>query len=263
MAYEQILFERRGRVAMITLNRPDSLNATTSVMNAELQDAFSTAGTDDSVGCVVITGAGRAFCAGADVRAFQAGLEGGEGYRAEHGPGGRLDMLWNLPKPVIAAINGVAVGVGATMPLACDIRLASDAARIGFTFRRLGLAPEFGSTFLLPRIVGLPHAMELCMTGRMVDAQEALRLGLVTNVFPQATFLDEVMALAGDIADGPTRALATTKEGFHRGLTNTLAETEAWEYGTANPALRAGPEYREGVAAFTEKRSPNFHPVQQ
>src|SRR5918996_1333671 len=137
MAYEQILYEQRGRVALITLNRPDALNATTSVMNAELQDAFTTAGADQSVGCVVITGAGRAFCAGADVRAFQEGLRGGEGYRAQHGPGGRLDTLWKIPKPVVAAINGVAVGVGGTMPLACDIRVASDAARIGYTFRRL------------------------------------------------------------------------------------------------------------------------------
>lgn len=259
MAYEQILYERRGRVALITLNRPDSLNATTTVMNAELQDAFKTAGDDQSVGCVVITGAGRAFCAGADVRAFQEGLQGGEGYRAQHGPGGRLDTLWKIPKPVIAAINGVAVGVGATMPLACDIRVASDAARIGYTFRRLGMAPEFGSTFLLPRVVGYARAMELCMTGRMVDAAEALQLGLVTSVFPQATFIDEVMTLATDLADGPTQALGMAKEGFHRALTTTLAEAEAWEYTTANPALRAGPEYREGVAAFAEKRPPRFH----
>lgn len=247
------------RVATITLNRPEALNATTGVMNAELQDAFRVAGADDAVGCVVITGAGRAFCAGADVRAFQSGLQGGEGYQAEHGPGGRLDTLWNIPKAVIAAINGVAVGVGATMPLACDIRVASDAARIGFIFRRLGLAPEFGSTFLLPRVVGLPRAMELCLTGRMVDAGEALRLGLVTSIFPRASFMDEVMALATDLADGPTRALAAAKDGFHRGLTSTLSEAEAWEYGTANPALRAGEEYREGVAAFSEKRPPKFH----
>ena len=260
MTYEQILYERQGRVALITLNRPEALNATTGVMNAELQDAFRAAGADGGVGCVVITGAGRAFCAGADVKAFQSGLQGGEGYRAEHGPGGRLDTLWNLPKPVIAAINGVAVGVGATLPLACDIRIASDTARIGFIFRRLGLAPEFGSTFLLPRIVGLPRAMELCFSGRMVEATKALELGLVTSIFPQASFMDEVMQLAADLANGPTQALATTKEGFHRGLTSTLAEAEAWEYGTANPALRAGPEYREGVTAFAEKRAPNFHP---
>jgi enoyl-CoA hydratase/carnithine racemase len=259
MSYEQILYEQRGRVALITLNRPEALNATTGVMNAELQEAFRTAGADDGVGCVVITGAGRAFCAGADVKAFNEGLQGGEGYRAQHGPGGRLVTLWNVPKPVIAAINGVAVGVGATMPLACDIRVASDAARIGFIFRRLGMAPEFGSTFLLPRVVGLPRAMELCLSGRMVDAEEALRIGLVTSVFPAVTFLDDVMALATDLADGPTRAFAATKEGFHRGLTSTLAEAEAWEYGTANPALRDGPEYSEGVKAFMEKRAPRFH----
>jgi len=259
MAYEQILYEQRDRVAVITLNRPDALNATTGVMNAELQEAFRAAGEDDRVGCVVLTGAGRAFCAGADVRAFNAGLQGGEGYRAEHGPGGRLDTIWNVPKPVIAAINGVAVGVGATMPLACDLRVASDAARIGFIFRRLGLAPEFGSTFLLPRVVGLPRAFELCLSGRMVDADEALRLALVTSVFPQSTFMEDVLTLARDLAEGPTRAFAATKEGFHRGLTSTLSDAEAWEYGTANPALRAGPEYKEGVAAFMEKRAPRFH----
>jgi enoyl-CoA hydratase/carnithine racemase len=259
MAYEQILYERQGRVAIITLNRPDALNATTNVMNREILDALGTAGADDRVGCVVLTGAGRAFCAGADVRSFQEGLQGGEGYRPQHGPGGRLDTLWNVPKPVIAAINGVAVGVGATMTLACDIRVAADAARIGFIFRRLGLAPEFGSTFLLPRVVGLPRAIELCFTGRMVEAEEALHLGLVTSIFPRASFLDEVLKLAGDLANGPTQALATAKEGFHRGLTSTLAEAEAWEYGTANPRLRAGAEYREGIAAFVEKRAPNFH----
>jgi 2-(1,2-epoxy-1,2-dihydrophenyl)acetyl-CoA isomerase len=259
VTYEQILYTQTGRVALVTLNRPSSLNATTGAMNAELQDAFRAAAQDDGIGCVVLTGAGRAFCAGADVRAFAAGLQGGEGYRAVHGPGGRLDTLYNLPKPVVAAINGVAVGIGATMTLACDIRVASDQARIGFIFRRLGLAPEFGSTFLLPRVVGLPRAMELCMTGRMVDAAEALRLGLVTSVFPQSSFMDQVLALATDLADGPTRALAAAKEGIHRGLSSTLTEAEAWEYGTANPVLRAGPEYREGVAAFMEKRAPNFH----
>ena len=259
MTYEQILYEQTGRVALITLNRPDALNATTSVMNGELLDAFKRAGADDGVGCVVITGAGRAFCAGADVRAFASGLQGGPGYGGENGPGGRLDTLYNLPKPVIAAINGVAVGVGATMPLACDLRIASDAARIGYTFRRLGLGPEFGSTFLLPRVVGLPRALELSLTGRMVDAEEALRLGLVTSVFPAASLLDEVMKLAVDLADGPTAALAMAKEGFRRALSSTLAEAEAWEYTVANPALRAGPEYREGVTAFMEKRAPRFH----
>ncbi len=259
MAYEQIVYARTGRVAVITLNRPDALNATTGVMNGELNDAFRTAGADVGVGCLVITGAGRAFCAGADVKAFQSGLQGGEGYRGDHGPGGRLDTLWNVPKPVIAAINGVAVGVGATMPLACDIRVASERGRIGYTFRRLAMAPEFGSTFLLARVVGYARAMELCLSGRIVDAGEALRLGLVTAVFPHDTFLDEVMALAADIASGPTAALAMTKEGLHRGLTATLAESEAWEYTHANPILRAGPEYREGVAAFAEKREPRFH----
>lgn len=259
MPYEQLLYEQTGRVLVITLNRPEAMNAVTGQMNAEMIDAFKTAGADDSIGCVVITGAGRAFCAGADVKAFQSGLQGGQGYSGEMGPTGRLQRLWSLPKPVIAAINGVAVGVGATMPLACDIRVGSDQARYGFIFRRLGLAPEFGSTFLLPRVVGLPRAMELCMTGRMVNADEALALGLVTSVWPRESFMDEVMKLADDLANGPTKALATAKEGFHRGLTSSLADAESWEYGVANPALRAGPEYREGVTAAAEKRAPVFH----
>lgn len=259
MSFTEILYDQTGRVAVITLNRPDSLNATTSVMNRELRDALKTAGEDTSVGCVVITGAGRAFCAGADVRAFQSGLAGGAGYQAESGPGGRLDTLYNVPKPVIAAINGVAVGVGATMPLACDIRVAAEGARIGYTFRRLGLGPEFGSTFLLPRVVGLARATELCLSGRMVDAAEALSIGLVTSVFPRESFLAEVLVMATDLANGPTFALATAKEGLHRGLTSTLAEAEAWEYETANPALRAHPDYREGVTAFAEKRAPVFN----
>jgi 2-(1,2-epoxy-1,2-dihydrophenyl)acetyl-CoA isomerase len=259
MAYEQIIYEQRGRVALITLNRPDALNATTGLMNQELVEAFETAGRDPGVGCLVIPGAGRAFSAGADVKAFQEGLRGGEGYRGSHGPGGRLDTLWNVPKPTIAAINGIAVGVGATMPLACDLRVASENGRIGYTFRRIGLAPEFGSTFLLSRVVGYARAMELCMTGRIVDADEALRIGLVTSVFPAATFLDDVLALATDLADGPTMALSLAKEGLHRGLTSTLADAEAWEYSEANPKLRNGPEYAEGVRAFAEKRAPRFH----
>lgn len=261
MIYEQILYERTGRVAVITFNRPDALNATTTVMNEELISAFATAGSDDAVGCIVITGAGRAFCAGADVRAFQAGLQGATGnYRAQFGPGGRLDTLWQIPKPVIAAINGVAVGVGATLPLACDIRVASDQARIGYAFRRMGMAPEFGSTFLLPRVIGYARAMEVCLTGRMLSAEEALQIGLVTSVFPLATFMESVMQLATDLANGPTRALAMTKEGLHRGLTSNLSNAEAWEYSDANPVLRAGPEYREAVTAFVEKRPPKFHP---
>lgn len=259
MSYEQLLYEQVGRVAVITLNRPEALNATTTVMNRELQDAFGRVSEDRSVGAVVITGAGRGFCAGADVKAFAEGLEGGPGYRAEFGAGGRLQMLWNIPKPVIAAINGVAAGVGATMPLACDIRVASDAARIGYTFRRIGMMPEFGSTFLLPRVVGYARACELTYSGRLVPAEEALHIGLVTSVFPAALFMDEVMKLATDIANGPTLAFSKAKEGFHRALSSTLEEAEQWEYTEGNPALRNGPEYREGVRAFAEKRAPNFH----
>ncbi|MFN8557012.1 MAG: enoyl-CoA hydratase-related protein [Dehalococcoidia bacterium] len=245
MEYTQILLARDGRVVTITLNRPERLNATTSVMNRELIHAFRTAGADDGIGCVVITGAGRAFCAGAEMSEFRSGIEGGPGYDAGFGPGARLDSLWNIPKPVIAAVNGAAVAVGAAIPLACDLAVASDRARIGFTFSRVGLSPEFGTTFLLPRIVGYQQALELCLSGRILDADEALRVGLVSRVFPHATFMDEVMALARQYADRPTRALAAIKESFHRNMTRSLEDAEVWESGRTGPILRAGAEHRE------------------
>ncbi|MFN8557841.1 MAG: enoyl-CoA hydratase/isomerase family protein [Dehalococcoidia bacterium] len=226
MEYEQIVFTRTGRVAVITLNRPDAMNTTTSVMNGELAHAFRAAAEDDRIGCLVITGAGRAFCAGADVRAMQSGLQGGDGYRGNFGPEGRLQTLWNVPKPTIAAINGIAAGVA---PSAAGMR---PAVGVGPGAHRLylpksGAGAEFGSTFLLSRVVGLGRAFDLAYSGRVLNADEALRIGLFTAVYPHDAFMEEVMKVATELADGPTGALAIAKEGIHRGLVTTLEQAES------------------------------------
>jgi enoyl-CoA hydratase/carnithine racemase len=185
MTYEQIAFERRGRVGLVTLNRPQKLNAWTPRMMAEYRDAIERANADPSIGAIVMTGAGRAFCAGADIDlVFNAQIEGGD--RTSGDPSRRpeeyLDFLARMPKPTIAAINGAAVGVGVTQVLPFDLRIASEDARIGFFFVRMGLVPELGSSAFLPRLVGAGRALEWCFTGRMIGASEARDAGLVTEV---------------------------------------------------------------------------------
>lgn len=259
MPYETILYEVRERVALITLHRPEVLNAVTPTTLVELAQALHAAEEDTEVGCVVLTGAGRGFCSGADVRAFQRMIQGDPGFSAA-GREPLSSLLFDLKKPTIAAVNGPAVGLGATLPLPFDIRIASDQARFGYIFARVGLIPEFGSTFLLTRVVGLAKAMELVLTARIIDAQEALSIGLVNRVVPHERLMGEAMALAGEIARGPTRVLALAKEALHRGLTSDLKEAERLE-GQIIETVRRWPEHREGVMAFLEKREPRFAEV--
>lgn len=257
MRFETILYEKKGRVAVVTLNRPEVLNAFGPSTGAELIQAFHQAEDDDGVGCVVLTGAGRGFCSGADVRGFQRRIEGQAG-DATPVAESLCQLMFNLRKPLIAAVNGPAVGMGCTLTLPCDLRIASDRARLGLIFARVGLVPEFGSTFLLPRIVGLAKAKELVFTARIVDAQEALEVGLVNKVVPHDDLMVETMALAGAIANGPTATLALAKEGMHKGLLADLPSAELWEAQALAECVRS-PEHREGVAAFLEKREPRFH----
>src|SRR6201996_2753778 len=205
MQYEQIVTDVVDGVLTITLNRPDRLNAWTATMGEELIAAFDEADADDAVRAVIVTGAGRGFCAGADLAGGEATFDYRE--RDAEGPvprdgGGRLTLrIFDSTKPVIAAINGPAVGVGATMTLPMDVRLAAEDARIGFVFPRRGIVPEACSSFFLPRVVGISRAMEWVATGRVFSAAEALDAGLVRSVHPQAELLDAARELAREIAD--------------------------------------------------------------
>ena len=258
MSFETILCEKKGRVLTITLNRPEVLNAFTVTMGREMLQAFHQAEDDGDVGCVVLTGAGRGFCSGADVREFQASIESGTLGSVEPQPESMCQLMFNLKKPIIAAINGPAVGMGFTVTLPCDIRIASDRARFGAIFVRLGLVPEFGSTFLLPRLVGLAKAKELALLGRIIDAQEALDIGLVGKVVPHEELMAETMSLATALAQGPTRTLGLVKEVLHQGLVSDLASAEDLEARALADCVRS-PEHAEGVRAFLEKRQPRFH----
>jgi enoyl-CoA hydratase/carnithine racemase len=263
MEFEQITTELTDRVLTITLNRPDRLNAWTQTMFTELMQAFDRVDADDEIRAVIVTGAGRAFCAGADLE------RGGETFtKLEHegaeavprDSGGRLTLrIFDSTKPVIAAINGPAVGIGATMTLPMDVRLAADTARIGFVFVRRGIVPEACSSWFLPRVVGISRAMEWVATGRVFDAQEALEGGLVRSLHPSAELLDAANALAREIADNAAP------------VSVALARRMLWRMlGAEHPMLAHRADSRgmflrgrsadaaEGIGAFLEKRPASF-----
>ena len=263
MQYEQIVTDVVDGVLTITLNRPDRLNAWTATMGEELIAAFDEADADDAVRAVIVTGAGRGFCAGADLAGGEATFDYRE--RDAEGPvprdgGGRLTLrIFDSTKPVIAAINGPAVGVGATMTLAMDVRMAAEEARIGFVFARRGIVPEACSSWFLPRAVGISRAMEWVATGRVFPAQEGLEAGLLRSVHPAGELLDAARALAREIADNTAP------------VSVALARRMMWTMlGAGHPMLahRAdsrGMFYRgqsadaaEGVTAFLDKRPAEF-----
>jgi len=263
MDYEQITAEVAGGVMTITLNRPDRLNAWTGQMGAELMDAFDRSDADDDVRAVIVTGQGRGFCAGADLGA------GGEtfDYRARGATdpvprdnGGELTLrVFRSTKPVIAAINGPAVGVGATMTLPMDIRLASEEARIGFVFARRGIIPEACSSWFLPRIVGISQAMEWVSTGRVFSAQEALERGLVRSVHPAGELLTAARGLAAEIAENTAPvSVALARQLMWRmlGAEHPMVAHRADSRGMFSRGQSA--DAVEGITAFLEKRPARF-----
>jgi 2-(1,2-epoxy-1,2-dihydrophenyl)acetyl-CoA isomerase len=266
VSYRYILYEVRGRVAVVTLNRPEKLNAWVYQMGLELGDALQGANEDDGVGALVLAGAGRAFCAGADVieefkrraDAQDAGIsvEDMEGNLASRFTALR-DLLLH-GKPTIAAIHGYAIGIGLTLPLNCDIRIVAEGTKLNTMFLRVGLVPEFGSSYLLPRIIGLAKACELVYLPRMVDAQEALEIGLVNRVVPADRLMAEAMALGETLANGPTFALRKAKEALYRNLDATYVEAVARESKFFAECMSTA-EHREGIRAFIERREPDFH----
>jgi len=266
VGYRYILYEVQDRVAVITFNRPQKLNAWLGATVEEIRDALVAANEDDGVGVIVATGAGRGFCAGADIveefkrrtDAIDAGQIDEETERSAAINLGILRDPLHRGKPVIAAINGYAVGAGFTFALNCDIRIASEEAKLNSMFLRVGLVPEFGSTWLLPRVVGLAKACELVLMPRMLDAREALEMGLVSKVVPADQLMPEAMATANTIARGPSFAVRKAKEMLYRNL--DASRDDAWQLETeilVQCVLTA--EHREGIKAFLERREPDFH----
>jgi 2-(1,2-epoxy-1,2-dihydrophenyl)acetyl-CoA isomerase len=265
MPYETLLYEVERGVATVTLNRPAVLNAINPLMLDELQRTLDGIRDDSSVRAAVLTGAGRGFCSGADLRARQRTKPSAAPPDASRAGADRLRRTYNplilairtIEKPFIAAVNGVAAGAGCNLALACDIVLASDAARFGNVFMRIGLIPDCGGHFFLPRLVGFHKAAELMFTGDIIDAREAERIGLINHVVPHAELSTQTRELAERLARGPSRALGLCKRTLNMGINVDLAavlHAEAEGQGLASQTE----DHWEGVQAFLEKRAARF-----
>ena len=259
MTYTEIRYEARDGVLTITLDRPDRLNAFTVRMSEELVDAFDRADADDEVRAVVLTGAGRGFCAGADLGVGVTTFTYSDG-AAHRDHGGKVSLrIFESLKPVIVAINGPAVGVGVTMTLPADVRLASTAARLGFVFARRGIVPEAASSWFLPRLVGISRALEWATTGRVFDAQEAREGGLVRSVHEPEDLLPAAYGLAREIADNTAPvSVALTRQMMWRMLGADHPMTAHEVDSRAIQARGVSGDAREGVTAFLEKRPASF-----
>lgn len=262
MSYEQILVDQNDRVGIITLNRPDRLNAWTDRMSAEIRDAIEKFNNDKTVGAIVMTGAGRAFCAGADIRGWDNQISrtetNGAEATAESGAVSYVHLIARS-KPVICAINGPSIGVGLTMTLPCDVRIASDQARLSMRFIRIGVMPELASSKLLAQIVGLTHALELMLSGRIIPAEEAGRIGLVNRVVPHDQLMDHAIDTAAEIAFNPEESLATVKSMTWDALQEPSIDAAIKREGREFIQAMKRPHFKEAVRAFMEKREPDFH----
>ncbi|WP_044639837.1 enoyl-CoA hydratase/isomerase family protein [Risungbinella massiliensis] len=254
--YETILYEQIGQVGKITLNRPEKFNAFTEQMHQELVQIFRQVGRDENVRAVILTGAGRGFNAGQDLKEFQTAnipfrqaLE--ERYHRV------LFALEQIEKPVVAAVNGIAAGAGMSLACACDLRVVSEKASFANNFIHIGLIPDSGGNYYLPRLVGYGKAMELAMTGEKVSAEEALRIGLANRLFPHVRFEEESLVFTQHLANLPTKSMGLLKRAMKKSFHQTLPQ--ALEYEAFLQELAGGTEdFQEGVLAFLEKRPPVF-----
>jgi 2-(1,2-epoxy-1,2-dihydrophenyl)acetyl-CoA isomerase len=248
-------------VAVITLDRPEVMNALDNELGLALLDAVTKSAADDEVRCMVLTGAGRGFCAGEDLGALAENYERGDspglGHTLEERYNPLIRAIRGAPKPVVAALNGVAAGAGASIALACDFRIASEHAKLVLAFIKVGLVPDSGAVWFLTRMVGAARAWELAATGAPLSAQQALDFGLVNNVVAADAFEEEWRAFARTLAAGPTRAFALTKSLLESAATATLDEQLDLEVGAQAEAGRTS-DHLEGVRAFLGKRSPSF-----
>ena len=275
MANQETVYNVSERVATITLNRPDKLNAWTAIMDQEVRASIYAAEGDPNVRVIILTGAGRGFCAGADMSLLGAiAQQGLEGYR---GPDSFLRNTSNgerqnvrpdfqkkysyfpsIQKPVIAAVNGPAVGLGFILTLYCDLRFASETARFGTAFAKRGLIAEYGLAWMLPRLIGPANALDMLFSARLVDAQEALRMGLVNQVFPQDAFMQGVYSYAKDLANNVSpRSMGIIKTQVYNAMFQTLGEAFETSEEEMVKSLQCE-DFKEGVAHFVEKRAPVF-----
>ena len=255
-----VLLDVAGGIGTVTLNRPEKLNAFFGTMRDEIGKALEEVAGRDDVRVVVVTGKGRAFCTGADVGYMAGLLERGEMEEANAlvAAGRRvIGAITSMPKPVIGSLNGPAAGGGANLALACDLRIASDRASIGQTFNRIGLHPDWGGTWLLPRLIGRARTAELFFFGDMIDAIEAERIGLVNRVVPHDELEATTLEWAGRLAAKPPLALALAKQALQRSYDATLDEMLDYEAEAQNRCFRSA-DALEGARAFVEKRSPRF-----
>jgi len=257
MSYETILTETKGDVLIITMNRPERLNAWTYKMGGELRAAVEAANVDDDVTSIVLTGAGRGFCAGADIEdVFKAQSEGED--VTEGGGAGNWVELMRASKPIVAAINGPAIGLGVTQVLPMDYLVASDTAKLSVRFVKMGLVPELASSHFLFARVGFGQASELMLTGKTVSADEALAMGLVDKVVPAEELLDAACAVAQSMGENPQTALRHIKGLITANASETdIASVQAREGEALAQAYRSA-EHKEAIAAFLEKRTPDF-----
>jgi enoyl-CoA hydratase/carnithine racemase len=271
MDFTDIIYEKADRIATVTMNRPEKMNAWTGKMGAEMRQAMLDADRDDNLGAIILTGAGRAYCAGADMSGLSEISQGRasagaavaapqDGLGKDARPDYRTPYSWMLAlkKPVIGAINGACVGLGFTFSLYQDIRIASDKARMGLIFTQRGLAIEHGSSWMLPRIIGVTRAVELAVTGRLVDAQEALAIGLVNRVVPHDKLMETAREVAGHIASkcsplGVAQAKKMIWDHLFTDLATAIKEDDA-----SMQMMTKSEDFAEGVKAFIEKRAPRF-----
>ena len=254
MAYTNIITETRGAVGLITLNRPNALNALNAALIAELSQAIDGFESDDNIGCIVLTGSEKAFAAGADIKEMQT-KSYMQAYKEDFI--GSWDCVARARKPVIAAVAGYALGGGCELAMMCDFIIAADTAKFGQPEINLGVMPGFGGTQRLARFVGKAKAMDMCLTSRMMDADEANKCGLVSRVVAADKLLEEALKVADVVAAKSTVIAMMTKESVNRAFETTLAEGVRFERRVFH-AMFATEDQKEGMAAFVEKRKPNF-----
>lgn len=259
MAYQTVLTDRQRDIGIVTLNRPERMNAIDNVMAVEIGEAVAELNSDPAVGAIVLTGAGRAFCAGADFSRFEDSIRASEGQPLNR-PLPRFNWIEQVraSKPIVCAINGACIGAGLTRTLPCDVRIASTKATFSMRFVKVGLVPEIASTQILPQIVGLQFAADLMLSGRTFGADEALRMGLVLAVVEPEQLLAEAVRLASTYADNAPATLLETKQLLYANCVEQDITQVSKREGEALQRRYGSPEQREAVTAFREKRAPNF-----